>query len=88
MRRAIQEGVHDPEALAGLKAALDRRGIPRTSVFLGADRRLSCGEWPEADVFAYGSHGLAKLAKERGWNPGSFLDGTAATGTGRPAGRA
>jgi hypothetical protein len=79
MHWVIQTNIYAEEGFDALIAALKRFELPFTLVkvvpFVG-DLEAVEGELPAegANAIVMGSYSLARVAKQRGWKPGAFLD--------------
>lgn len=79
MHWVIQTNIYAEEGFEALMTTIKRLGLPYTLVkvvpFIG-DLEPVEGELPPngAKVIVMGSYSLARVAKQRGWMPGAFLD--------------
>ena len=77
MHWIVQDNVYAEDARDALVDALGRFGIPFTAVaMLPRSGALSPEPTPSGPVMVCGSVGMNQLARERGWQPGSFLNAT------------
>ena len=71
----IQDNLYAENGMDALVDALQRLNIPFTTVaMLPLSGTLSPDPDPSGPVMVCGSVGLARIARERGWQPGSFLN--------------
>jgi hypothetical protein len=74
MHWIIQKNLYAEDGIDALLAALQRFGISSTTVSMGPSGTLTPDPNPSGPVMVCGSVGLARVARERGWQPGSFLN--------------
>jgi len=75
MHWVIQKSLFKPENYQLLTDALDRLEIEYSSVFIpNGTLDLEPEVYPTGKVFVCGAIKLEKIAQERGWSPGSFLN--------------
>jgi len=79
MKWVLQNNIYEEEGFARLLTALERRGCDIVHVkvvpFVG-DLEAVQGELPSGggEAIVMGSYTLSRVARDRGWRPGSFLD--------------
>ena len=74
MHWIVQDGLYHETGMEALQATLERARIPFTVVTVASNGTLSPDPAPPGPVMVCGSVGLARTARARGWNPGSFLN--------------
>jgi hypothetical protein len=74
MHWIIQKNLYAEDGIDALLAALQRFGISSTTVSMGPSGTLTPDPNPSGPVMVCGSVGLARLARARGWQHGSFLN--------------
>jgi hypothetical protein len=74
MHWIIQENLYTEDGIDALLGALERFAISFTTVAIGPGGTLAPDPKPSGPVMVCGSVGLARVAGERGWQPGSFLN--------------
>ena len=73
MHWVIQDNLYADDGTNALVDLLPRLGVPFSTVsMLSASGTLSPDVHPSGPVMVCGSVGLARVAQERGWQPGSF----------------
>lgn len=70
----VHESVFSEANRKLLKSALERAGLPYTLVSFDSDEEPIPDVAPEGRVFVCGAWKAQRLAKRRGWVPGSFLN--------------
>lgn len=74
----LQNNIYEEEGYGRILAAIERRGLPLTTVkvvpFIG-ELEATSGELPlpNEKAIVMGSYSLARVAVQRGWSPGAFL---------------
>ena len=74
MHWIIQDGLYTTENKDALVDALQRFGIPFTIVAMSSSGTPSPDPYPSGSVMICGAARLTRMARERGWQPGSFLN--------------
>lgn len=75
MHWVVQKGVFSPDNFELLLGALERLGVEFSIVSIRRGKfDLEPDVNPTGRVYACGAVKLAKIARDRGWNPGSFLN--------------
>ncbi len=79
MKWILQTNIYEEEGYGRILSAIERRGLPLTTVkvvpFVG-DLEPVSGELPGPyeRAIVMGSYSLARVATQRGWYPGAFLE--------------
>lgn len=75
MHWIVQDNLHEPDEANALVSTLAHLSIPFTTTsMLPGTGTLSPDPEPSGPTMVWGSVGLVRVARERGWQPGSFLN--------------